>query len=240
MQDHSGSECVHLRDAIPGSAGPGFACSLLGATTLDECRTCEQFQKHPEVKPWNWAVAITTAPRPGGVQRRYLAETQQALRAAGWNRWIVQEDNESLGPFANFYIAMTRLAMSQPHARAYMYLQDDAPLEIGARAMLQRELWPQNCAVAALYSPHYEPVDAGAVWSRADTGWDSPGACCYVFSPWGLRDLLGDPIVLRHRLRGHIAAIDGCVGAWASRHGGIWRRRPPLARHIGETRSWTS
>jgi hypothetical protein len=61
-----------------------------------------------------------------------------------------------------------------------------------------------------------------------------------VFSDWGLRSLLTDPVVLWHRRRGPTGGFrgtDSVVGAWAERinkpiwH---WAGPEPLATHEGQ------
>jgi len=240
-----GSECSRLGNQLRCEKGERvIECSRHGETTLRNCASCADFLPLPPMKEFTWAVAVTTCPRPNG--KDYLPETLASLAEAGWFcPDVFTDSHKSLGAFGNFYVAMTTLAMRFPQASAYLYCQDDVRFDKDTRtcctSILSEPKTRRTLHVLSLYWPGGRLMDHEiGVSTQRDNGWNSPGACCYAFSAWGLRDLLSDPIVLRHRWRGHSAAIDGCVGEWASKYGGIWHHDPPLSEHTGEVSAiWT-
>jgi hypothetical protein len=167
-----------------------------------------------------------------------------------------------LGPFGNFYQAATRLYLMFPNATAYMICQDDIKLHPDAKKAVER-IYTERMykgkqdfpPVVSLYTaPELEkftqvnkshaPQVWGLIydewrivydeWRIVNEGHESPGACCYVFSAIGLRDLLTDPVVLAHKRSANgWRDIDGCVGVWATKWGGIWHHVTPLCEHIG-------
>lgn len=95
---------------------------------------------------FNWAVGVTTAPRPGGAS--YLTATMQSITFAGFSQnvvvqaepesplpphsmhrgdhWIVND--RSLGPWPNLQTLLGSLTMTYPEADAYLVIQDDVRL----------------------------------------------------------------------------------------------------------------
>lgn len=262
-----GTDCVHFGQYIRTDFGwrqqdgkitdqrnlQMFECAKHGPISLERCRNCPD---HTRLRfpAWEWAVAITTTPG----RDQYLVDTCLALETA-WpanhrgplltfdDALALGPDKQTLGPFGNFYRAATEMYLRQPHATAYLFLQDDVILDPESRTIVEAlgtDTGPW--AVLSLYTApelshrvHEAPMrlikDNGR-WRQLDAGWASPGACAYVFSDWGLRDFLTDPVVLAHRRIGPgngWRCLDSVVGVWAAKHGGIFHHVPPLAKHIG-------
>lgn len=199
-----------------------------------------------------WAVGVTTAPR----QQPTLDRCLDNLRRAGWQqpqlfvdggaqladrhgRLDVTYREQKVGAWANFYLAMIELLMRQPHADAYLLLQDDALLFDGenVREYLQGCLWPDGpVAAVSLYCP--------ASYTRRQPGWYSwPGtwvwgALAFVFDPAAARQFVSDPLVIEHRWQGRRgdAQVDVVIGRWAQRQGKqVHYCVPSLVQHIGQT-----
>jgi hypothetical protein len=173
----------------------------------------------------SWALGITTAPRPESTLRR----TGQSLAAAGWSDYQVFDDVDGAGAWRNWIDGLAQLVDREPHADAYMMVQDDAVFCRGLRAYLERTLWP--AADVALCSPYcptpYKQRRHG--WNRQSLGWDLVGAVCWVFPPSSARALLRDlaPVEAQRQ-------IDARIGCWAAAVGrSVWYHTPSLAQHIG-------
>jgi hypothetical protein len=232
-----------------------------GATSLVSCATCSHHS--PLVFPQFEIVSgFTTSPRPGGVS--YLDKAWLSAHAAGLNpRELWADHGREFGPFGSFYMVATLLALKHPHASAYGIFQDDvrfageiAPtvadsIECTPAALACVKDWfafrgrlplqpiPPPRVMTLYHAPWLDEMKARPTfdWNQTATGWNSPGACAYAFSPEGLRDFLTDPVVLAHRRQGPGGGwrdIDAVVGVWAEKFGGIWFYREPMAFHIGE------
>lgn len=245
MTQH-GSDCLNLREHLTTDAEgrQEFNCSAFGPITMDNCRHCQQF-KPLAFETIEYAVGITTVPE----RRQALFALKHQLRSRGFgdNPVISIDTNLELGPFGNFYLVATELYLRFPHASAYLICQDDIAVRAGAKGDLDRAAASgRSWAVLSLYTaPELENLGKPASampangWRIIDRGWQSPGACAYLFSDWGLRDLLSDQIVLAHRRLGPSAGarcLDSVIGVWASKHGGILHHDPPLAVHLGLNR----
>ena len=223
-----------------------FDCTLHGATTLERCRACPD-HKRLDFPKFELAAGITTAERPGKVN--YLDGTGFSLANSfhliNGTVLIGNDDDKRLGPFGMFYLVATELYIRHPHASAYLISQDDVTYnrfsgEIVAALGADTSRW----AVLSLYTApelseavqQAKPKDGMGNWRQIDKGWNSPGACAYVFSDWALRDFLTDPVVLWHRRFGPTngwRGLDSVVGVFAARFAGIWHHTPPLAHHVG-------
>ena len=248
------TECVHFA----GPDGDGCRCTLHGMIAkpapfgidlsgVTGCSGC------PDAKPLEFPefeLACGMTHTPTGDRIELFNRSRSGLRAAGlWGERILISCDPlgRLGPFGNFYLLATSMFLRWPNATAYLIAQDDLQVHPEARAAVQ-SAWrhgQRHWAVLSLYTPpeiaeRNQPVSGNeAGWYVDRAGWDSPGACCYVFSDWGLRSLLTDPVVLWHRRRGPTGGFrgtDSVVGAWAAEHGGIWHWAgpEPLVRHIGQ------
>lgn len=252
------TECIRFL----GCDDQGYHCALHGRLQnlrrhgegLRGCRDCQDFKalEFPELQI---AAAITTV--SGNPARTELLEqTHQALTASQIaNLGITvnyDSPNDPMGPFGNFLVLACYLAVRFPHASAYLISQDDTTVTEHARGAIEtawREsknsfpvlsLWTDPSIKDAFVKsdPACGPIhDRATGWWRHRGGWTSPGACCYVFSDWGLRDLIQSPTVWWHRRLGPTGGFrgtDSVVGAWARRWGGIWHYGgTTLANHNG-------
>ena len=187
-----------------------FRCSKHGETSLLSCASCADFS--PLIPLLESRIAGVMQTVPG---RKYFRDTVYAFRDTVDDHCTVVDDDR-LGAFPTFVVAMTTVAQRFPHASAYLYLQDDTMLSDGTWAVLRDE-W-QGWPVCSLYNP--PGLSVGHGWQQIDNGWQSPGACCYVFSPAALRDLLSWEYLHWHRRMGPnngTRDIDAVVGAWASK-----------------------
>ncbi len=148
-----------------------------------------------------------------------------------------------LGAWPSFYLGLAELLMRDPHADAYLMVQDDVLFQDRAdlRAYLEKFLWPA------------EPPGAGlALLLRADRegrdGLASPppslvprSAPALIFSRESAREFVIDPPVFAHRWSDFgegMANIDTVVGRWAFRRGTpVHFPTPSLCRHTGQTSS---
>ena len=132
--------------------------------------------------------------------------------------------------------------MRDPHADAYMMIQDDVIFHDreNLRTYLETILWPsERTGLISLYCSN--------VLARPDSGWfphTEPwflGAHALVFSSWAAHEFLTDREVLAHRSNGRndgLANIDTIVGCWAVRQGTpMMVPSPSLCRHTGQTSS---
>lgn len=226
-----GIDCIRLGQYQEFHKRRVFACSIHGRTTLDACRTCLDHTRYSEFPQFELAGVIQTTPH----RQQYFQRSFKTFMKA-CNHIEQQIDSPPSGAFPAFVMAITRLFYRHPHASAYLYLQDDTILKDYTAKVLSKEL-PTGYMVASLYNPpSLRDFEYGVKWQQVDAGWNSPGACCYVFSPAGIRSLLRDPYLQWHRMRGATngtRCIDSVVGVWAAEHGGIWYRKNPLATHLG-------
>jgi hypothetical protein len=202
-----------------------------------------------------WSVGVTTAPR----RRPTLDWTLDSLARAGWKQarlfvdsavtipgryadYPVTYREPKLGAWPNFYLGLTELLMRDPHADAYLMIQDDVIFHDreDLRAYLETILWPsERSGPISLY--------CSGVLARPERGWfqhTEPwflGAHALIFSARAAHEFLTDPQVLAHRSSGSndgLANIDTIVGQWAARQGTpMIVPSPSLCRHTGQTSS---
>jgi len=200
----------------------------------------------------NWAVGVTTSNR----EQETLGYALDSLIRAGWKSPQLMVDGPAsiperfkhldvtrratrLGAWANFYLGLTQLFMRDPHADAFLMVQDDALFydREDVRDYLQNSvLWPANGqAIISLYcpAPYTRSTDG---WHRRDGRWVW-GALAFIFPNKILRRFLSDQRVLDHRMskgpRG-LALVDVVIGEWATANGlEIWYPVPSLVQHIG-------
>jgi hypothetical protein len=200
-----------------------------------------------------WAVGVTTAPR----RQPTLAWCLDSLARAGWDRPRLFMDSavavperhrglpvslrdSRLGAWPNYYLAVAELLMRDPHADAYLLVQDDVVFydRQDLRAYLERSLWPAEPvgAVSLFCSRAYTRPRPG--WHRRRGRWVW-GAQAFAFPRTSAKRLVADPYVLEHRWgsrHGGLAYIDVLLGEWAARHGlPIYYPSPSLAQHVGDT-----
>jgi hypothetical protein len=223
------------------------------STTLEDCRFCGDFDQQLErEKVRNWAVGVTTAPRTELTLGRCLA----SLQSAGWPEFRIfaepgtvvpaQAGNnpttwrqDRLGAWPNWFLALGELFLRDPHADAFLVIQDDIVFCRSLRPYLEQSLWPLNrLGFISLYNPLDEPGKSPS-WQLLSPKTQLPGALALVFPNFAVRMLLGDSIVLRHRQqdsRAGLAHIDAVISSWSSRHGlGQLVHSPSLVQHIGRT-----
>jgi hypothetical protein len=180
----------------------------------------------------NWAVAVTTAPRPIAT----LPRTLESLERAGWSDFRVFPDTAGIGAWRNWIEALATLIAQQPDADAFAVVQDDVVFCRGLRAYLEQTLWPAVRRVA-LCSP-FTPAAYHERRRGWNVRWPPPNqflvaAQVWIFPPESARAIVRD--------LGHIQAhkgIDGRVGLWAERtRRSVWYHTPSLAQHIADTNS---
>lgn len=223
-------------------------------TSLRKCQTCPDYDPSPEVGSVSrWAVGLTTSPR----ETSTIQETLSSLRASGWDSLMIFAEPGStlppdvpadqvvwrtrqMGAWGNFYLGLSELYFSDPHADAYFMSQDDAVFPKGLKDYLEESLWPHpDTGVVSLHTPsHHAESDVVGFFSR-DIGWDAWGAMGFVFSNNSARALLRDGRVLNHRQRGignGMHNVDSVVGDWCKRRRlRYFLHAPSLCQHTGET-----
>jgi hypothetical protein len=203
----------------------------------------------PDVR--RWAVGVTTAPR----RLATLAECLDSLCQAGWQQprlfvdaTVAIPDRYShlaltlreprVGAWPNYYLALAELLMREPHADAFMLIQDDALFlrHPGLRAYLERTLWPGPAPgiVSLFCSASYTQSTHG--WHRFAGSWIQ-GALAFIFSNEVAKRFLADRSVIEHRCApgaDGLTKIDILIGAWAhERRIPIYYPTPSLVQHIG-------
>lgn len=222
-------------------------------TTLAECKLCPDFEPRLGKRGVSsWAVGVTTAPR----HRPTLARCMASLAAAGWERprlfaepgaevppefahLPLTRRDEVLGAWPNWFLALAELVQRQPHAGAYLLVQDDTVFCRNVRALMEQTLWPgERVGLVSCYCPagYGGPVPG---WQLVQAGWDLAGALTYAFPNTAARLLLADPAALSHRRLGPGAGrayIDSVVGRWAAQARlPVYYHAPSLAQHVGDT-----
>lgn len=180
----------------------------------------------------NWAVAITTAPRPIPT----LPRTLQSLRRAGWSDFDIFPDSAGIGAWRNWIGALAALVREHPDGDAFAMVQDDVIFCRGLREYLEQTLWPaqSNVALCSPFTPAaYRQPRQG--WTLR---WPPPNRFLVAAQMWVLPPDAARAIV--HEL-GHIRAhkgIDGRIGLWAAQsRRSVWYHTPSLAQHIADTNS---
>lgn len=211
----------------------------------DESRS----DSHHRVK--DWAVGITTSPR----RLPTLEPCVRSVIQAGWTNPVLFVDGEvelpefqsdlescqrtpALGAFPNYALSLAELYMRDPHADAYLMIQDDALFVPSAatRAYLERVLWPNDGPyIASLYcSKKYNQVNAG--WHIFPENWIW-GAVAFAFSNAAVKQVLTSPTLLTHRSkpgRDGLSKIDVVVGQIARENQiPLIFPSPSLVQHIG-------
>ena len=207
---------------------------------------------------------------PGMVGRRHhepprrrptLEWTLDSLARAGWKQarlfvdsavtlpgryadYPVTYREPKLGIWPNFYLGLTELVMRDPHADAYLMVQDDV-------------IFHDREDLAPPRNDPVEPTAAGpislycsGVMARPECGWfrhAEPwflGANALIFSPRAAHEFLTDPEVLAHRSSGATTAWRTSTPWSASgpRQGTpMLVPSPSLCRHTGQTSAlWPS
>ena len=231
-----------------------FSCQhdLHEDTTIRECQRCPDYDPEPPKGAVSkWAVAVTTAPR----EQVTLGQTLQSLASAGWGSGTIFAEPEAeipagldgfevvrrrqtMGAWGNFYLALTELYLSDPHADAYFMCQDDVIYQAGLRKYLEAELWPgSRVGVVSLHTPSHQREQGRRGFYAKEVGWGAWGAMGFVFSNPAARSLLRDGRVLDHRQRGNRGGmfnVDSVVGEWCLRtRRDYFLHAPSLSQHIG-------
>jgi hypothetical protein len=198
-----------------------------------------------------WCVGITTSRR----RIPTLEQCVQSVRCAGWKEPVLFIDGDmeipeslsdlpscrripAVGAFPNYALSLMELYMRDPHADAYMMLQDDAlfPGTSGVRPYLEDVLWlGETPGLVSLYcSTEYQQQVAG--WYRFDGPWVW-GAVAFVFSNEVARAWLASPDVCDHRALANnegLSKIDVMIGLFCQSKGvSIHYPSPSLVQHIG-------
>ncbi len=251
-------ECLTCRGNVRMKA---FVCHhpQHSVTTIRECQRCPDYETGPERHAVeDWAIGMTTAPR----QRSTLRSTLASLRGAGWAGPVqlfaepgsrtsaaiaglgpvstLRRPGPALGAWPNFLLALTELTLRQPHADAYLMVQDDVAFSSGLRPYLEEKLWPgARPGVVSLHTASHLAPATGTGFFLADLGWSAWGAQAFIFSNAAARAFLSDAKVRDHRLNGFfdgLKNVDSVVGDWCRRtQHEFWLHAPSLVEHIGAT-----
>lgn len=201
----------------------------------------------------NWAVGVTTSPR----RLPTLQLCVQSIQNAGWEKPVLFSDGEveipqscsgldsssrqpAVGAFPNYVLSLTELYMRNPHADAYLMIQDDALFlpSPATRSYLEHVLWPcSGPYIASLYcSKKYNQMIAG--WHRFPGNWVW-GAVAFAFSKAAVVSILTTHHLFAHRSlpgRQGLSKIDVVIGRIATDLGiPIVFPSPSLVQHIGTT-----
>ncbi|ODA31440.1 hypothetical protein [Planctopirus hydrillae] len=215
-------------------------------------------QPHVSNEISHWGVGITTAPREiptldatldsvsraGFTEVQLFAEPDTPLpsrKNSHRQNVTISQRGTTLGAFPNWYVSLTELVLSQPKAKGYLLLQDDAELAASLVPYLE-QIFPE-CplpqGIYSLYCPAHEARPQTRGFVAIDPGWQAWGALAYLVSPLTARRLLTDRSILDHRPHGPAAGlknIDSVVGWWCRRAGvPYFVHQPSLVRHLGET-----
>jgi len=177
----------------------------------------------------DWAVAVTTAPRPQPTLRQTLA----SLRWAGWPKCEVVADPRKAGSWPTWLRALSKLLNEYPAADAYMTVQDDAVFCPELREYLEANLWPPGeVALCSPYCPTpYRSASGG--WHAEDRGWYLVGAVCWVIPAAAACSIVAELGSMQATSR-----IDARIGRWARETGrGVWYHSPSLVQHVGNGNS---
>lgn len=215
----------------------------------------EATSSRAEATAWHWSIGVTTAPRALPTLRRTLV----SLAEAGWDDphlfaepgcevpegYAVTRRGRRMGAWPNWYLALAELVLKDPHADAYVLIQDDVLFSRNCRMFLEANLWPPDPVglvslyCPSIYHPHKQRSEFGPYAVRA--GRALVGALTYFFPPAAARALLQDHEVAAHRLNGWhqgLCNIDSVIGSWAERsRRKVYYYAPSLATHIGEVSS---
>jgi hypothetical protein len=201
-----------------------------------------------------WAVAVTTTPRKqatldrcldsliatGWTSPRIIADGDVAI-SAKWNHLPMTQRTPQIGAWPSYYLTLIELMMRQPHADAYMIVQDDVVMfrHSDLRVYLESILWPdQRPGIVSLFcSRAYAQSNPG--WHKLEKNlvWGGPAL---IFSQEAAIQVVSDLQVVRHRFQGErgLANIDGLIGAWAwETETPVFVSTPSLSQHIGHVSS---
>src|SRR5262249_11245370 len=185
--------------------------------------------RHPEPIR-QWAVGVTTAPRP----RPTLDACLGHLARAGWESPHLFLDSAvrisepfghlpgtlrspAAGAWPNHYLALFELTVRHPGADAFLIVQDDALIYDGenVRTYLERVLWPgDRLPIVSLFCP--APYTAKRYgWHRFRWPWVW-GAQAFVFPRAIAQMYLRDRSVCRHRWRARAGGLTqiGVMVGW--------------------------
>ncbi len=201
-----------------------------------------------------WAVAVTSAPRKqatldhclesliatGWQTPRIIADGDVEI-SADWNHLPITRRIPQIGAWPSYYLTLIELMMRQPHADAYLIVQDDVVMfqHPQLRVYLESILWPdRRPGIVSLFcSRAYAQLDSG--WHRLEKNlvW---GGQALIFSQEAAIHVVSDLQVVRHRFQGDkgLANIDGLIGEWAFQTDTpVYVSSPSLAQHIGHVSS---
>ena len=204
-----------------------------------------------ETRVRRWSVGITTSRR----RIPTLEQCAQSVRRAGWEEPVLFVDGDmeipkslsklpscrripAVGAFPNYALSLMELFMRDPHADAYMMLQDDAlfPGTSVVRQYLEEVLWlGKTPGIVSLYcSTEYQQQVSG--WHRFNVPWIW-GAVAFIFSNEVVRAWLTSPLVYDHRALANnegLSKIDVMIGLFSQSTGvSIHYPSPSLVQHIG-------
>ncbi len=177
----------------------------------------------------NFAVAVTTAPRPLPTLERTLA----SLERAGFDRVRVVGDVNRDGAWPNWLRAVRTLLAESAAADALLVCQDDIICCRHLREYLERTMWPDaSVAVCSPYCPAPYRGDRQG-WHQERRGWYLVGALCWAIPRAAAEAILCDLGHVESRNR-----IDARVGRWALQtRRSVWYHTPSLVQHIGNGNS---
>ena len=213
----------------------------------------QESKPYPPQRVQSWSVGVTTSPRRLPTLEPCLLSVMQA----GWTEPVLFLDGDvevpktfaglnscqrkpAVGAFPNYVLSLSELYMRDPHADAYLIIQDDAVFvpSDATKAYLERVLWPSDGpCIASLYcSKKYNQATAG--WHLFPESWVW-GAVAFAFSNAAVKQILTAPTLLAHRAqngRDGLSKIDVALGQIATEQDiPLIFPSPSLVQHIGTT-----
>jgi hypothetical protein len=175
-----------------------------------------------------------------GWSRPHLFAEPETEIPAKWQHLPLTLRPETRGAFPNWYLALTEMFMTEPHADAYFLCQDDVLFAAGLREYLERRLWPApQAGVVSVYCPSHYAVGLPVGFHVENRGSNTWGALAYIFPNPSVRHFLSSPLALEHRFRGRfggVKQIDCVVGEWClNSELPYFVHTPSLVQHLGDT-----
>ena len=252
------SPCCFLHDPCDGGVANRCLHPSYEVASPEICRMCNDYRPRPQRgSVRQWAIGMTTASRTEPTRAR----TMRSLDAAGWQSQGVHvfaepdvllmqgeeysgaltRRGKTAGAFANWYLALQELVLTQPDADAYVIFQDDVICCRDLRGYLEKSLWPE--AVTGLVSLYCGMLQSGIGsepgFQKIDPGNMLYGALAVAFPPGAARAILLHPGFLRHReSRNGTHGIDLALAEWMNSSGlPGFVHTPSLVDHIGQISS---
>jgi len=237
-------------------------------TSLSELRRRRHEARQPPLPPFQpvtWEVGVTTCPRI----RPTLLRTLESLTETGWprarlfvdgkneqcqgplatiqlplnKRYPITDRGDWIGAVSNFTLGLAELYHRNPHADAYLMLQDDVIHTPGVRQWFEQTGFPSGASVCSWY--------CSSKYNSEQPGWFCPppeknliGALTVAFTNESARNFIADKFVHEYRAgkncppaikSGGTKHVDSLIGVWGRQGHKVFCHSPSLAQHIGDT-----